>query len=273
MDANSSKMRSKYTSNWLTIQNTVVVKLKINPRCIRNYTEILKNWIQCKIIWIQYKFNTSSIQVQLIINAFALRSCLRYRLRPHSPEVKFQTQFPTHPRWIQNETRNRVPFVRPFSRANAIFNPSQRIRLPWIPNDPNEHAYAGRPYTLTEHTAENKLRTFPATRSEEDMRKQHLILCMKYKDPNSNETWLKSAYLNHETQTVSLMTSTNRKTRLSRPIATHASDEWFVGQYYMAAPLAFWRELKNRLINWLSQIPNPKFHINLNQYIVYIIIM
>jgi hypothetical protein len=41
----------------------------------------------------------------------------------------------------------------------------------------------------------------------------------------------------------------------------------------MAAPLAFWRELKNRLINWLSQIPNPKFHINLNQYIVYIIIM
>ena len=48
---------------------------------------------------------------------------------------------------------------------------------------------------------------------------------------------------------VSLMTSTNRKDKLKRPLATHAGDGWFVGQYYMTAPLAFWRELKNRLIN------------------------
>jgi hypothetical protein len=114
-----------------------------------------------------------------------------------------------------------------------------------IPNDPHEHAYAGKHYALTEHTAENKLRSFPATISEEDMRKQHLILCMEYKNPDSNETWLKSAYLNHDAQTISLITSTNRKDKLKRPIATHAQNEWFVGQYYMTAPLAFWRELKN----------------------------
>ena len=121
-----------------------------------------------------------------------------------------------------------------------------------IPNDPNEHVYAdvgGKHYALTEHTAENKLRSFPATISEEDMRKQHLILCMEYKDPNSNEIWLKSAYLNHDAQTVSLYTSTNRKDNLKRPVATHAQDGWFIGKYPMAAPLAFWRELKNRLVN------------------------
>ena len=103
----------------------------------------------------------------------------------------------------------------------------------------------GRHYTLTDHTAENKMRTIPATR---DITKLKLFLCMEYKDPKTNETWLKSAYLNTETQTVSLYTSTNRKDKLKRPIATHAHG-WFVGQYYMAAPLAFWRALKNRLIH------------------------
>jgi hypothetical protein len=137
----------------------------------------------------------------------------------------------------------------PFPGQMQYSIPRNELGYLEIPNDPNEHAYTGRHYILTEHTAENKLRTFPATSSEEDMRKQHLILCMEHKDPNSNETWLKSAYLNHETQTVSLMTSTNRKDKLKRPIATHAQNEWFVGQYYMAAPLAFWRELKNRLMN------------------------
>jgi len=117
-----------------------------------------------------------------------------------------------------------------------------------IPFDQNEERYTdmgGRHYMLTDHTAENKMRTLPATR---DMTKLKLFLCMEYKDPKTNETWLKSAYLNTETQTVSLYTSTNRKDKLKRPIATHTHG-WFVGQYYMAAPLAFWRALKNRLIH------------------------
>ena len=116
-----------------------------------------------------------------------------------------------------------------------------------IPIDHNEERYpdmGGKHYTLTEHTAENKMRTLPATH---DITNIKLMMCMKAEMPNG-EIWLKSAYINHETQTVSLMTSTNRKDKLKRPIATHAHG-WFVGQYYMAAPLAFWRELKNHLIN------------------------
>ena len=139
----------------------------------------------------------------------------------------------------------------PFPGQMQYSIPRNELGYIEIPNDTNEDTYTdvgGKHYTLTEHTAENKLRSFPATISEEDMRKQHLILCMEYKDPNSNEIWLKSAYINHETQTVSLMTSTNRKDKLKRPIATHAHG-WFVGQYYMTAPLAFWRALKNRLIH------------------------
>jgi hypothetical protein len=118
-----------------------------------------------------------------------------------------------------------------------------------IPNDPNEDRYpdmGGRHYIRAEHTAENKMRTLPATTSEPD-RSHKLILCMKCEKPNG-EIWLKSAYLNVETQTVSLYTSTNFKGGLTRPIATHVQDGWFIGRYAMAAPLAFWRELKNCLI-------------------------
>ena len=120
-----------------------------------------------------------------------------------------------------------------------------------IPNDPNEHNYpdvGGKQYILTEHTAKNKMRTIPITIPEQDIQNQHLILCMKHETPNG-EIWLKSAYLNLENQTVSLITSTNCRYRLTRPITTHAGDGWYVGQYYMCAPLAFWRELKNRLVN------------------------
>jgi hypothetical protein len=71
---------------------------------------------------------------------------------------------------------------------------------------------------------------------------------MKCEKPNG-EIWLKSAYLNADTQTVSLYTSTNCKNKLTRPMATHAQDGWFIGKYAMAAPLAFWRNLKNNLIH------------------------
>jgi hypothetical protein len=138
----------------------------------------------------------------------------------------------------------------PFPGSVQTAVPVSDLRYMDIPVDPNEDRYpdmGGRHYTLAEHSAENKMRTIPATTSEEYMRMQHLILCMKCEKPNG-EIWLKSAYLNHETQTVSLYTSTNCRDRLTRPIATHA-DGWFIGNYAMAAPLAFWRELKNRLIN------------------------
>ena len=138
----------------------------------------------------------------------------------------------------------------PFPGSVQTAIPLQELRSIDIPNDPNETNYpdaGGRHYILAEHTAENKMRTLPATTSEPD-RSQHLILCMKCEKPNG-EIWLKSAYLNADTQTVSLYTSTNCKNKLTRPMATHAQDGWFIGKYAMAAPLAFWRNLKNNLIH------------------------
>ena len=140
----------------------------------------------------------------------------------------------------------------PFPGSVQTAIPLQELCSIDIPNDPNETNYpdaGGRHYTLAEHTAENKMRTLPATTTTSEPDRSHqLILCMKYEKPNG-EIWLKSAYLNTETQTVSLYTSTNCKNKLKRPMATHAQDGWFIGKYAMAAPLAFWRELKNRLIN------------------------
>jgi hypothetical protein len=137
----------------------------------------------------------------------------------------------------------------PFPGSVQTAVPLPELRYMDIPIDPNEDTYpdmGGRHYTLAEHSAENKMRTLPA--AIHDHVNLKLILCMKAEMPNG-DIWLKSAYLNHETQTVSLYTSTNCRDRLTRPIATHAQDGWFIGKYAMAAPLAFWRELKNRLIN------------------------
>lgn len=160
---------------------------------------------------------------------------------------KFQQRIPGEYK-MKHATAYRSFGPFPGSVQTAI--PLQELRSIDIPNDPNETNYqdaGGRHYTLAEHTAENKMRTLPATTSEPD-RSHHLILCMKCEKPNG-EIWLKSAYLNADTQTVSLYTSTNCKDGLKRPIATHAQDGWFIGKYAMAAPLAFWRNLKNNLIH------------------------
>ena len=137
----------------------------------------------------------------------------------------------------------------PFPGSVQTDIPLQELCSIDIPVDSNEDRYpdmGGRHYTLVEHSAENKMRTLPA--GTHDTGNLKLRLCMQSEMPNG-EIWLKSAYLNHETQTVSLYTSTNCKNKLTRPIATHAQDGWFIGKYAMAAPLAFWRELKNRLIH------------------------
>lgn len=125
--------------------------------------------------------------------------------------------------------------------------PLPDLRYMDIPINPDENTFpdmGGRHYMLAERTAENKMRTIPA---KHDIANLKFLLCMKHETLNG-EIWLKSAFLNAETQTVSLMTSTNCKNKLKKPIATHA-DGWYVGQYFMAAPLAFWRNLKDNLIN------------------------
>jgi hypothetical protein len=168
---------------------------------------------------------------------------------------KFQQRIPGEYK-MQHATAYRSFGPFPGSVQTAV--PLPELRYMDIPIDPNEDTYpdmGGRHYTLTDHTAENKMRTLPATISKDDNRMQQLILCMVCKpNPNSNETWLKSAYLNHETQTISLYTSTNCKDKLKRPVATHAPG-WFIGKFPMAAPLAFWRELKKEIHNMQTEEP------------------
>jgi hypothetical protein len=63
--------------------------------------------------------------------------------------------------------------------------------------------------------------------------------------------WLKSALLNKNTGKVALLTSTNNKTNLERTNGRSVKTldgEWVVGHYRMSAPVAFWRELQNRLL-------------------------
>ena len=59
-------------------------------------------------------------------------------------------------------------------------------------------------------------------------------------------TWLKAALQNRNTGKIALLTSTNSKEILNRPIRTLDS-EWFVGHYRMSAPIVFWQELVNRI--------------------------
>ena len=59
--------------------------------------------------------------------------------------------------------------------------------------------------------------------------------------------WMKAALQNKITGKIALLTSTNCKEQLNRPISTLEGSEWFVGHYRMSAPIIFWKELKNRI--------------------------
>jgi hypothetical protein len=102
-------------------------------------------------------------------------------------------------------------------------------------------------YELDSHSLENKLRALPHTRKPEDFK---ILLVMKA--VRNEEIWLKFALENKNTGSIALLTTTNSKeniTRLgNRAIKSHDS-EWYVGFYRMAAPMCFWKELKNRLID------------------------
>ena len=65
-----------------------------------------------------------------------------------------------------------------------------------------------------------------------------------------DEIWLKAALQHKETGNIALMTSTNRKENIlrreNRPLESN-DPYWYIGFYRMAAPMCFWKELKNRL--------------------------
>ncbi len=110
---------------------------------------------------------------------------------------------------------------------------------------PNDGENCG--YMICEHSLENLRRVIPHTKRKINWK----ILLMMRKESEDGEVWLKAALLNHDTGKVALLTSTNissnierRKNRAIRTI----DGTWVVGHYRMSAPIAFWRELKNRLL-------------------------
>jgi hypothetical protein len=103
-------------------------------------------------------------------------------------------------------------------------------------------------WTFCEHTLENLRRVTPNTSNG---RQPWKILLMIQRTTETGEIWLKAALQNRTTGKIALITSTNKKETLT--LAQHKAiqtidGEWFVGQYRMAAPTMFWKELKHRLI-------------------------
>jgi hypothetical protein len=97
-------------------------------------------------------------------------------------------------------------------------------------------------YVVCEQSAVNLNRVVPHTKKAEKWK----ILLM-FKCEKGDETWLKAALINTETDEIALLTSTNTKENLNRPIDSLVPG-WWVGHYRMSAPLCFWIELKNRLV-------------------------
>ncbi len=90
---------------------------------------------------------------------------------------------------------------------------------------------------------ENLQRVTPNTKNG---KKDWKILLIMKSERENGVIWLKAALQNRKTGKIALLTSTNSKEQLNRPIKTLDS-EWFVGHYRMSAPIVFWRELVNRL--------------------------
>jgi hypothetical protein len=97
-------------------------------------------------------------------------------------------------------------------------------------------------YNLSSHSAENLKRITPHTKKQ----LWRILLMMESKRDNG-EIWLKAAIQDRTTGDIALLTSTNKKEKLKRPIKT-MDETWFVGHYRMSAPVVFWEELQNRLL-------------------------
>jgi hypothetical protein len=113
--------------------------------------------------------------------------------------------------------------------------PIESIRGIIIPDGENT-----RNFNLCSH--DNVVKLIPKTQLK---KKWSPLLIMK-RTQEDGVIYYKGAFLNKETNTVSLLTSTN-DCELSRPLETNCP-EYFVGHYRMSAPLCFWRELKIRII-------------------------
>ena len=95
---------------------------------------------------------------------------------------------------------------------------------------------------LCEHSLENLRRITPLAQKKTDFK--ILLMMSAEKD---GEIWLKAALQDRTTGNIALLTATNKKEILTRPIKT-LDGTWYVGHYRMSAPVVFWKELQNRLM-------------------------
>ena len=95
---------------------------------------------------------------------------------------------------------------------------------------------------LCEHSLENLRRITPLAQKKTDFK--ILLMMSSEKD---GEIWLKAALQDRTTGNIALLTATNKKEILKRPIKT-LDGTWYVGHYRMSAPVVFWKELQNRLM-------------------------
>lgn len=99
-----------------------------------------------------------------------------------------------------------------------------------------------RGFYLCEHSLENLRRITPLAQKKTDFK--ILLMMSSEKD---GEIWLKAALQDRTTGNIALLTATNKKEILKRPIKT-LDGTWYVGHYRMSAPVVFWKELQNRLM-------------------------
>jgi hypothetical protein len=112
-----------------------------------------------------------------------------------------------------------------------------------IPTDETDYGWK-----LCEHNLDNLRRVTTITAKGKQSRK---ILLMIQRITDTGEIWIKAALQDKNTGKIALITSTNKKETLTRSKhkAIRTLDaEWFVGQFRMAAPTMFWKELKHRII-------------------------
>ena len=102
-------------------------------------------------------------------------------------------------------------------------------------------------FSMCEHSIENLQKLTPISQTKTNWK----ILLMMQAEKN-DEIWMKAALLNQDTGRIALLTSTNDKSNIerrgNRAVKT-VEGNWVVGHYRMSAPMCFWRELKNRLLN------------------------
>lgn len=102
-------------------------------------------------------------------------------------------------------------------------------------------------FILTQHSSANYRRVIPDTVTGREIKNNSRILMIMKREEQDGTIWLKVALQHKLTGLISLLTSTNNEAKLPRSLKTE-DPEWFVGHYRMCAPMAFWRELRNRLI-------------------------